>query len=413
MVPPVPPPSTENRPRAASPALATRCVRAGRTPDATFGSLVPPLHQTTTFAQSALGEHGGFTYTRAGNPSVAALEEALGALEDAPPAVAAKTGMASITTLFLALLEGGDHVAIARAVYGGTVRLANEILDPLGIQATFFDPDDPSDVTAALARGPRLVFVETPANPTLDLVDLAGIANAAHEAGALLAVDNTFQTAVGLRPLDLGADVSVYSTTKFIEGSGATVGGALVSRDSALLERLRRITKSIGCTQAPFEAWLTLRGLATLPLRFEQHCENAQYVAEALESFDEAVNVRYPGLESFPGRELAERQHLFGKRRKLQGGIVTFEVAGGFDAACAFLGALELVVLAENLGTPETLATHPASMTHPDVPEAQRHAAGIEDGLVRLSIGLEDPAEIVSDLKRALTVAARGAEVVA
>lgn len=413
MVPTPTSPDSRDRFPSGGPSLATRCVRAGRVPDSDFGSLVPPLHQTTTYAQSALGEHGGFTYTRAGNPTVAALEEALGALEDAPPAVAAKTGMASITTLFLALLEGGDHVAIARAVYGGTVRLANEVLDPLGIEATFFDPGDPDDVAAVLSRGPRLVFVETPANPTLDLVDIAAMAGAAHEAGALLAVDNTFQTAVGLRPLDLGADVSIYSTTKFIEGSGATVGGALVTRDGVLLERLRRITKSIGCAQAPFDAWLTLRGLATLPLRFEQHCENARYVAEALESLEGALDVRYPALASFSQRALAERQHLAGRRGPLHGGIVTFEIAGGYEAARAFLGALELVVLAENLGTPETLATHPASMTHPDVPEAQRRAAGIEDGLVRLSIGLEDPSEIVHDLKRALRATSEPAEVLA
>lgn len=396
---------TTNGSSTAAPSLATRCVRAGRTPDPTFGSLVPALHQTTTFAQNGLGGDRGFTYTRAGNPTVSALETALGALEDAPPAVAHKTGMASITTLFLSVLEGGDRVAIARAVYGGTVRLAREILDPLGIQPRFFDPNDPADVESTLAESPRLVFLETPANPTLELVDIARIAAAAREAGALVAVDNTFQTPVGLLPLDLGADVSVYSTTKFIEGSGATLGGALVTRDVQLIERFRRITKSIGCAQSPFEAWLTLRGVTTLALRFEQHCENALRVATALEECQGATAVCHPGLPSFPQRDLAAKQHLFGKRNQLHGGIVTFEVAGGFEAACAFLGALELVIVAENLGTPETLATHPASMTHPDVPIEQRKAVGITDGLVRLSIGLEDPEEIIEDLQRALRAA--------
>lgn len=397
---------------------ATRCVHAGRTPDAAHGSLVPPLHQTTTFAQNAhfarlaAGDPGAaataptYTYTRAGNPTVAALEEALGALELAPPAVCQRSGMASLTVLALAVLESGDRVAIHRAVYGGTVRLAREVLDPLGIEPLFFDATDPADLARALAAAPRLVLVETPANPTLELVDVAAVAAAARQAGALLAVDNTFQTPLGLRPLELGADVSVYSTTKFVEGHGATLGGALVTRDRRLLERLRRLTKSLGCGQAPFEAWLTLRGLTTLPLRFERHCESAARVARALEGHRAVASLRHPSLASFPQGELAARQHLHGERGRLDGAIVTLELAGGLPAATRFLGALRLVTVAENLGTPETLATHPASMTHPDVPLAQRAAAGITDGLVRLSVGLEDAAAIAQDLLGALDAAA-------
>ncbi|MGK0481275.1 MAG: cystathionine beta-lyase/cystathionine gamma-synthase [Planctomycetota bacterium] len=380
----------------------TAYVRAGRRPDPSTGAVVAPIHQTTTFAQAGLGGDLGFTYSRAGNPTVAALEEALGALENAPPAVCHKTGMASITALFLGVLQGGDRVAIAQAVYGGTVRLAREILDPLGIEVTFFNPSDPASVEAALASAPRLVFIETPANPTLELIDIAAIAARAHGIGALLAVDNTFQTPLGLQPLELGADVSVYSTTKFIEGHGATLGGALVARDSVLLERLRRITKSIGSTQSPFEAWLTLRGLTTLPLRYEEHCGNALEVAEALQGHAGAEIVRHPGLASFPQRDLANRQHRFGRRIQLHGGIVTLQIRGGFDAAVRFLGSLRLVLVAENLGAPETLATHPASMTHGDVPTDQREAAGIDEGLVRLSIGLEDPVDLIADITRAL-----------
>lgn len=393
----------------------TLCVRAGRTPDPIAGSVVPPLHQTTTFAQNghfarlAAGqpsEAPAFTYTRAGNPTVAALEEALGALEVAPPAVCQRSGMAALTVLLISLLESGDRVAIHRAVYGGTVRLAREILDPLGVEPLFFDATDPADLARALAAAPKVVLVETPANPTLELVDVAAVAAAAREAGALTCVDNTFQTALGLRPLELGADVSVYSTTKFIEGHDATLGGALVTRDPRLTERFRRVTKSLGCGQAPFEAWLTLRGLTTLPLRYERHCESALAVARGLEGRPELTSVRHPGLASFPQGELAERQHLRGERVRLDGGIVTVELAGGLRAAEAFLGALRLVIVAENLGTPETLATHPASMTHPDVPSEQRAAAGITDGLVRLSIGLEDPGEILKDLDRGLAAAA-------
>ncbi|QDV06436.1 Cystathionine beta-lyase [Planctomycetes bacterium Poly30] len=396
-----PPPA----PRRTGTSERTAYVRAGRRPDPSTGAVVAPIHQTTTFAQAGLGGDLGFTYSRAGNPTVAALEEALGALEGAPPAVCHKTGMAAITALFLGVLQGGDRVAIARAVYGGTVRLAREILDPLGIEATFFDPTDAESVDAALAGAPRLVFIETPANPTLELVDVAAIA--ARAAGALLAVDNTFQTPLGLQPLELGADVSVYSTTKFIEGHDATLGGALVARDEALLTRLRRITKSVGSTQSPFEAWLTLRGLTTLPLRYEQHCESALVVAEALEAHPFTETVRHPGLASFPQRELAEQQHRFGRRIQLHGGIVTLQIRGGFDAAVRFLGSLRLVLVAENLGAPGTLATHPASMTHGDVPADQRKAAGIDEGLVRLSIGLEDPADLIADLCRALDASQR------
>lgn len=389
--------------------FATACVRAGRTPDPTTGSIAPTLHQTTSFAQDGLGQDRGFTYTRAGNPTVAALEEALGHLEGAPPAVCQRTGMAAITSLFLAVLEGGDRLAIGRAVYGGTVRLAREILDPLGIEPLFFDPADGEETARTLAREPRLVLVETPANPTLELVDIAKIASAAHGAGALLAVDNTFQTAIGLRPLELGADLSVYSTTKWIEGHGSTVGGAVVSRDRGLLERIRRVTKSIGASQAPFDAWLTLRGLTTLPLRLQEHSSNALAVAKALESHPEALGVRHPGLPSFPQFELAERQHETGKGTPLHGGIVTFEVRGGYEGARRFLGALQHTLVAENLGTPETLATHPASMTHGDVPQEQRAAAGIVDGLVRLSVGLEDVDDTIEDLLRALDASADGA----
>lgn len=400
-------------------ALSSRCVRAGRTPDPRFGSVVPPLHQTTTFAQNghfarlaqgAPSSAPDYTYTRAGNPTVAALEEALGSLEDAPPAVCQRSGMAALTVLALSLLESGDRVAIHRAVYGGTVRLAREILDPLGVEPHFFDATDADELARVLELSPKLVLVESPANPTLELVDLAAVAAAATAAGALTAVDNTFQTALGTRPLDLGADITVLSTTKFVEGHDATLGGALVTRDTKLDERFRRITKSLGCGQAPFEAWLTLRGLTTLPLRFERHCENALRVARALEGRPELKSLRYPGLDSFPQAELARRQHEHGERVQLHGGIVTLELAGGLPAAEAFLGALEFVVVAENLGTPETLATHPASMTHPDVPPEQRAAAGITDGLVRLSIGLEDPAEILRDLVRGLEAAAARTE---
>jgi len=399
-------------------ATATTAVRAGRTPDPVSGAVVPPLAQTSTFAQNrarlaappAAAAAQEFTYTRAANPTVAALEEALGALEDAPPAVAVRSGMAAITTLLLAFVETGDRIAIARTVYGGTVRLANELLVPLGIEPAFFDPTDERAVEDALAGGPRVVLLESPGNPTLELADVADLAARAHDAcGALVAVDNTFQTPIGLRPLDLGADVSLYSTTKFVEGHDATLGGAIVTRDVRALERLRRVAKSIGCIQAPLDAWLTLRGITTLPLRFERHSESAASVAAWLEQDARARAVRHPSLASFPQRDLAERQHLAGARGPLHGGIVTFEAPGGAEGARAFTDALRFVIVAENLGAAETLVTHPATMTHPDVPSDLRAEVGVTDGLLRLSVGLEDPADITRDLARGLEAAAAAA----
>ena len=376
--------------------LATKAVRAGRTPDPTTGAIVTPIHQTTTFVQEAVGQDRGFTYSRASNPTVSTLEAALGAFEDAPPAVAFKTGMAATTALCLATLKAGDTVVVGEAVYGGTVRLLRESLAPFGVEAIFVDPEDAPALEAALAREPVFLFVETPANPTLRLVDLQRAADAAHDAGAKLVVDNTFLTGALQRPFDHGADVVLYSTTKFIEGHDTTLGGAVLARDEVLLERLRRVAKSIGAAQSPFDAWLTLRGLSTLPLRMRQHTENALAVAQFLDAHPAVFAVHYPGLETFPQFALGQRQQAGA------GGVLAFELAGGVPAGVSLMNSVQLCSLAENLGAVETLITHPASMTHGDVPPDQRAAAGITDGLVRLSVGLEDPADVIADLARAL-----------
>jgi len=375
---------------------ATLAVRGGRRPDPSTGAIVTPIHQTTTFVQEAVGRDKGFTYTRASNPTVSALEAALGAFEDTPPAVAFKTGMAAITALCLATLRAGDRVVVGEAVYGGTVRLLREVLAPFGVEAVFVDPEDGAALERALAAEPALLFVETPANPTLRLVDLQRAASAAHAVGAKLVVDNTFLTAALQRPLDLGADIVVYSTTKFIEGHDTTLGGAVLTRDEALLSRLRRVAKTIGAPQAPFDAWLTLRGLSTLPLRMRQHSENALLVARALELHPAVARVHYPDLASFPQRALAQRQQTSG------GGVLAFELHGRAPAGIALMNAVRLCSLAENLGAVETLITHPVSMTHGDVPREQRERAGITDGLVRLSVGLEDPGDVIADLEAAL-----------
>lgn len=380
----------------------TRSIHAGLAPDPATGAILTPIYQTTTYVQDAVGQHKGYTYTRDTNPTVASLEKVLGALEDAPPAVCTGTGLAAEALLFFATLSAGDHVVCGDVVYGGTVRQLREIFEPLGVRTTFVDATDLDAVRAAITPKTRLVFVESPANPTLKLTDLVAVAVIAHQAGAWFAVDNTILTAALQRPLDLGADIVVYSTTKYVEGHNATVGGALVTRDEALAERFRFLRKTLGCPQSPFEAWLTLRGLKTLALRVEQHARHALSVAQWLESHPRVTRVYHPFLASFPQRELALRQQRAG------GGLVAFEVEGGADAGIAVMNSVKLCSLAENLGAVETIVTHPASMTHGYIPREARERLGIAEGLIRLSVGLEEPADIIADLDRALRAAYAG-----
>ena len=381
----------------------TLSLHAGAAPDPVTGALLTPIYQTTTYVQEAVGRHKGYTYSRAGNPTVAALERRLAALEGAGFATCYATGLAATTALCLALLRAGERVVASQAVYGGTVRLLREVLAPFGVGADFVDTSDAEALAEALREPARLVFVETPANPTLLLTDIEGAARLAHAAGALLVVDNTLLTPALQRPLDLGADVVLHSTTKFIEGHNATVGGALVTRDAALNERFDFIRKSTGTIQAPFDAWLTLQGVKTLGVRMARHSENALRVARFLAGHPGVVRLAYPGLESFPQSELARRQQAAG------GALIAFEVEGGAEAGVRLMNSVRLCSLAENLGAAETLITHPVSMTHGSVPPEQRAAAGITDGLVRLSVGLEDPDDIIADLEQALRASA-GAE---
>lgn len=377
--------------------LETLALHAGTAPDPTTGALLTPIYQTTTYTQEAVGVDKGYTYSRAGNPTVSALERRLAALEGAEYATCFSTGLAATTALFLGLLKAGDRVVVSEAVYGGTVRLLREILEPFGIIAAFIDTSDAVVFRAAVEREtPKLVFIETPANPTLKLTDIALAAELSHNANALLVVDNTLLTPALQRPLDLGADVVLHSTTKFIEGHNATVGGVLITRDRELHERLDYVRKSTGTIQAPFDAWLTLQGVKTLPLRIRQHSENAVQIATYLEHHPQIERVIYPGLESFPQYELTQRQQSSG------GALIAFEVSGGTQAGIDLMNSVKLCALAENLGAAETLITHPASMTHSAVPAEQRASAGITDGLVRLSVGLENPADIIADLEQAL-----------
>jgi cystathionine beta-lyase/cystathionine gamma-synthase len=376
----------------------TLALHAGSVIDPFTGALLTPIYQTTTYRQEAVGKDKGFTYSRSGNPTVSALERRLAALEGAEFCTCYGTGLAATTALCLALLRAGDHVVASQAVYGGTVRLFNQVLAPFGVTADFVDTSNEPALRAALSAKPtRFVFIETPANPTLKLTDIALTAGIAHEAGALLVVDNTLLTPALQRPFDLHADVVLHSTTKFIEGHNATVGGALITRDASLHDKFAFSRNAIGAIQSPFPAWLTLQGVKTLGLRMAQHTENALRVARFLEGHPRVTRLLYPGLESFPQYDLARRQQTSG------GALIAFEVEGGVEAGIRLMNNVRLCALAENLGSAETLITHPASMTHADVPPAQRQAAGITDGLVRLSVGLESPLDLISDLERALS----------
>ena len=385
-----------------APTPYTDIIHGGLCPDPATGAILTPVYQSTTFVQEAVGEHKGYTYTRSGNPTVAALERNLAHIEGATGGLCFATGMAAISSLLLGLLEGGDHLVVSDVVYGGTVRLLREVLGGFGVDVSFVDTSRIDAVEAAINNRTRLVLIESPGNPTLKLTDIAAVAEVTHDAGALLAVDNTFLTPVLQRPFELGADLLVYSTTKYIEGHNSTVGGALMANDEELLDRLRLVQGTFGVAQSPWEAWLTLRGLKTLPMRMQRHCVNALEVATWLERHPGVTRVAYPWLESFPQAELARRQQDAG------GGVLCFEVVGGTEPALELMRSLQLCSLAENLGAVETLVTHSASMTHAALTADERDALGIGDGLVRLSVGLEEPSEIIADLDRALGIALAG-----
>jgi cystathionine beta-lyase/cystathionine gamma-synthase len=374
----------------------TLALHAGTTADPATGAMLTPIYQTTTFRQEAVGKNKGFKYSRSENPTVSALERRLAAIEGAEFATCYSTGLAATSALFLALLRSGDRVVCTQAVYGGTVRLLRQALAPFGVEAEFVDTADRHALAKALQKPTRLVFIETPANPTLKLTDIELASRLSKEAGARLIVDNTLLTPALQRPLELGADVVLHSTTKFIEGHNATVGGALITRDTNLHEQFLFTRNTIGAIQSPFAAWLTLQGVKTLPLRMARHCENALRVARFLESHPRVTRLAYPGLESFPQFELAQRQ------QKTGGALIAFEVEGGVEAGVRLMNSVHLCALAENLGAAETIITHPVSMTHGSVPAEQRAAAGITDGLVRLSVGLENPDDIIGDLEQAL-----------
>lgn len=377
-------------------ALATRAIHAGREPDPTTGALLTPIHQVTTYAQEGLGKNKGYTYSRTGNPTVAALEARLAGLETGCAGLAFGSGIAAVDAVFR-LLSAGDHAIVSETAYGGTIRLARQVLARHGVSFTFVDTADPEEIAGAVTPETRLLLTETPANPTLKITDLVEASRVAREHGIVHAVDNTFLTPYLQRPLELGADIVVHSTTKFLEGHGSTVGGAVVVRDDPdLVERLRFLRNATGAVLGPFEAWLTLRGIETLPVRLDRHCDTALAVARFLERRPGVSRVLHPEISSFPQRALAQRQQRRG------GGVVTVELTGGLPAVERFVSALQIFTLAEHVGSVESLATHPATMTHASLTAGERASRGITDGLVRLSVGLEDRDDLLRDLGQAL-----------
>ncbi|HKI04837.1 MAG TPA: PLP-dependent aspartate aminotransferase family protein [Thermoanaerobaculia bacterium] len=377
------------------PSLATRALHAGTAPDPVTGAILTPIYQSTTYVQEAVGKDKGYTYSRSGNPTVTALERRLADLEGAQYCTCYGTGLGATTAVALALLNSGDRAVLGDVVYGGTVRLFQQVLSRFGVESDFVDMTDPARLEEAFKKPTKLVFLETPANPTVKLTDIALVVRHAHAAGAVVVVDNTLQTPALQFPLNLGADISLHSTTKFIEGHNATVGGALITRNAELHEKLAYVRNAIGAIQSPFNAWLTLQGVKTLPLRMERHSANALKVARFLEGHPRVTRILYPGLESFPQHDLARRQQVSG------GALLAFEVEG-VEAGIRVMNSVRLCSLAENLGAAETIVTHPASMTHAAVPLEQRMATGITDGLIRVSVGLENPDDIIEDLRRAL-----------
>ncbi len=376
----------------------TKQIHAGVEPDPTTGAILTPIYQSTTFVQPSVDDYmaRGFTYSRSGNPTVKALEVKVAALEGGANAAAFSTGMAATTAVMMALLNAGEHAVLSDVVYGGTHRLATQVLNRFGVAFDFVDTAEPKNVADAIRTNTRLIFTETPANPTLKLTDLAAVSDIATQHGIPHAVDNTFLTPYYQRPLELGADLVVHSTTKYFDGHNATVGGAVVSKTDELHERIAFVQNATGTIMSPMVAYLTMQGTKTLTERLDRQSDNAMQIARFLEGHPKVEQVRYPGLESFPQHDLAKRQ------ASGFGAMIWFEVEGGVDAGKKLMDSVRLWTLAENLGSVESLVTHPVTMTHAGIPREERLRVGILDGLVRLSVGLEDPADLIEDLAEAL-----------
>jgi cystathionine gamma-lyase len=377
--------------------FATRAIHAGQTPDPSTGAVMPPIYATSTYVQKSPGVHQGYEYSRTQNPTRNAYERCIADLESGTHGFAFASGMAATATV-LELIDSGSHVVAMDDLYGGTRRLFQRVRQrSAGLEFTFADLSDMATVQASVRPNTRLIWIETPSNPTLRLVDLAAVARFAREHKLLTAVDNTFATPWSQRPLELGCDIVVHSATKFLNGHSDMVGGVAVVGDAELAERMGFLQNSIGAVGGPFDSFLALRGLKTLPLRMRQSSESALAIARRLEKHPRVERVLYPGLESHPQHALARRQMQNGFS-----GIVTFFIRGGLEPARRFLERCEIFAIAESLGGVESLIDHPGIMTHASVPEDQRRALGISDALIRMSVGIEDTDDLIADLEQAL-----------
>jgi cystathionine beta-lyase/cystathionine gamma-synthase len=372
----------------------TTAIHAGQEPDLATGAVIVPIYQTSTYAQEGLGKHKGFEYARTQNPTRSALEQNIAALEGARFGYAFASGMAAIDTT-LRLVKAGEHVVVSDNTYGGTYRLFSRVLSDYGIEFSYVDTSDPTNVEIAIKPNTRMVFLETPTNPIMSITDLKAVSDIAHKAGARVVCDNTFMSPFLQRPIEFGVDIVVHSTTKYLNGHSDSVGGVVVLNDEEDAKKIAFLQNSVGAIMSPFDSWLVLRGTKTLALRMEQHDRSGRAIANFLEDHPKVKRVYYPGLTSHKEHELAKQQ------QDGFGGMIAFEL-GSLENARNFLESVKLCTLAESLGGVETLISHPATMTHASVLPEDRARLGISDGLVRISVGLEDTEDLISDLEQAL-----------
>lgn len=383
--------------------FSSKCVHAG-IGDYEFGPVVPPIYQTSTFKFKSTehggslfkGEGNGYIYTRMGNPTIEAMENAIAELEGGHKALGCSSGMAAIHTVFASLLKSGDHLVCSEAVYGPTSTLLKTVMNKFGVEATFVNSENLEEIKNAIKPNTKIIYVETPGNPTLVVTDINKTAKLAHDNGAKLVVDNTFMSPALQRPLELGADIVVHSMTKFLNGHADVVGGIIVVKDEETFIHFRKTLNQLGGVIDPFNAFLVHRGLKTLSLRMDRHSSSAQKIAEWLNNHPKIEWVKYPGLSNHPQFELANKQH------DSTGGMISFSINGGFHAGEAFMNSVKLCQLAVSLGGVETLVQHPASMTHASMGKEAREEAGINDGLIRLSVGIESSSDIIEDIQQAL-----------
>ena len=375
--------------------FSTKAIHAGQAPDPATGAIMTPVYLTSTYVQQAPGIHKGYDYSRSGNPTRDALEKNLAALENAEFGLCFSSGLGAENTV-LNLLKSGDHVLACRDLYGGSYRLFTQVWEKFGVDFSFVNAFDISEIEKGIRKETRLLWLETPSNPQLTITDIQLAAEIAHQHGVTVVVDNTFATPCLQQPLDLGADIVIHSTTKYLGGHSDVLGGALLTRDQDLYEKLKFYQNSVGSVPGPLDCFLILRGTKTLDVRMERHCKNGEAIARFLNDHKEVKSVHYPGLPNDPGYSIAKKQ-MSGF-----GGMVSLELEGGMERNMRFTTKTKVFSLAESLGGVESLLGHPISMTHAAIPKEERDKGGLPDALVRLSVGIEDEADLIEDLDRAI-----------